>query len=169
MSPRKLSELIANAIESGVHFVMPEIKTMSEGESSHFQSFSEINALFKRERNQEKEEHVVKKLKGLVPDNVFRIIKRSIKESTAKFSPPQIFQGDCFFLFFFFNYVHMCSRKCLHLSVLAFSANEFAWKDDQEFGRQMLAGINPNVIQCLQVNLYILFLSRGSVTTNFLS
>lgn len=49
----------------------------------------------------------------------------------------------------------MCSRKCLHLSVLAFTVNEFAWKDDQEFGRQMLAGINPNVIQCLQVNLYI--------------
>lgn len=43
------------------------------------------------------------------------------------------------------------------------SGNEFAWKDDQEFGRQMLAGINPNVIKCLRVNIYILFLTRGAV------
>lgn len=121
MSPWKLSELIANAIESGVHFVMPEIKTMSEGESSHFQSFSEINALFKRERNQEKEEHVVKKLKGLVPDNVFRIIKRSIKESTAKFSPPQIFQGDCFFLFFFQLCSHVFKKMFTSVSSCLFS------------------------------------------------
>lgn len=93
MSPRKLSELIANAIESAVHFVIPEIKAMSEGESSHFQSFAEINALFKRERNKADGEKVVQKLKGLVPDDVFRIIKRSIKETPAKFPPPQIVQG----------------------------------------------------------------------------
>lgn len=29
--------------------------------------------------------------------------------------------------------------------------NEFAWKDDEEFGRQLLAGINPTVIKVLQV------------------
>jgi lipoxygenase len=34
-----------------------------------------------------------------------------------------------------------------------FSENELAWGNDEEFGRQMLAGTNPTRIQSLQVSL----------------
>lgn len=30
--------------------------------------------------------------------------------------------------------------------------NEFAWREDEEFGRQMLAGINPTRIRCIEVS-----------------
>lgn len=35
--------------------------------------------------------------------------------------------------------------------VFHYAENEFAWKDDEEFGRQMLAGVNPARIQSLEV------------------
>lgn len=35
--------------------------------------------------------------------------------------------------------------------MFCFSENECAWKDDMEFGRQMLAGTHPVRIQCLKV------------------
>jgi len=39
--------------------------------------------------------------------------------------------------------------------ILCFSENELAWKDDIEFGRQMLAGTHPTRIQCLTVLLWL--------------
>lgn len=38
-----------------------------------------------------------------------------------------------------------------YIIVFHFPENEFAWKDDEEFGRQMLAGINPARIRSLEV------------------
>jgi len=35
--------------------------------------------------------------------------------------------------------------------IYCFSENEWAWKDDMEFGRQMIAGTHPTRIQCLTV------------------
>lgn len=44
--------------------------------------------------------------------------------------------------------------------IISCTGNELAWKDDKEFGRQMLAGINAAVIQCLQVYMMSFYLSR---------
>ncbi|PHU07518.1 hypothetical protein BC332_24007 [Capsicum chinense] len=58
------------------------------------------------------EEWMIKKLEARQPKEIFKEIKQGIKDYAAKFPIPQLFAG-----------------------------NELAWKDDEEFGRQMLAGI----------------------------
>ena len=39
----------------------------------------------------------------------------------------------------------------LFFVILCFSENDLTWKDDMEFGRQMLAGTHPTRIECLTV------------------
>ncbi|KAL2470744.1 Linoleate 9S-lipoxygenase 1 [Abeliophyllum distichum] len=120
-SPKKQSELISNAIQAAMCLVIPEAKAMFKEGSSHFESFNEIAQLFTSTRDQGEEECVVKNLKRAVPDDFLKKIKQVIKKNPVKFPLPEIIAG-----------------------------NKFVWMDDDEFGRQMLAGINPTVIQCLQ-------------------
>ncbi|KAL2488318.1 Linoleate 9S-lipoxygenase 5 [Forsythia ovata] len=120
-SPKKLSELISNVIQAAMRLVIPEAKAMFKEGSSHFESFNEIAQLFTSTRDQGEEESVVKNLKQAVPDDLRKKIKQVIKKNPVKFPLPEIIAG-----------------------------NKFVWMDDDEFGRQMLAGINPTVIQCLQ-------------------
>ncbi|KAM7521900.1 hypothetical protein LguiA_011802 [Lonicera macranthoides] len=121
LSPKRLSEFISNAIEATAHFVLPEAKLLFQDGSGHFKSFNEIRHLFTANRSQVKEGRFVKKVKDLVPEELFKMIQHARIKNPVKFPLPQII-----------------------------AENEFAWKDDEEFGRQLLAGINPTVIKVLQ-------------------
>lgn len=46
------------------------------------------------------------------------------------------------------------------ISTNSFAADENAWRSDEEFTREMLAGLNPAVIKCLEVR------SLGSPKSN---
>ncbi|OVA04601.1 Lipoxygenase [Macleaya cordata] len=120
-SPMKMSEFISNSIRAIVHFFVPEAKSLLQQNSSHFESFSEIRDVFVKNRNRILEGWMIEKLKTLVPDELLKEIHRACKENSSKFPIPQII-----------------------------AENELAWKDDAEFAREMLAGLNPGVIQCLQ-------------------
>ncbi|XP_022874248.1 linoleate 9S-lipoxygenase 6-like [Olea europaea var. sylvestris] len=120
-SPKKLSEFISNVIQAAGRFVMLEAKAMFKEGSSHFESFNELQQLFTTTRVQGVEERVVKILKPAVPNDLLQKIKQVIKKNPVKSPLPEIIAG-----------------------------NKFAWMNDDEFGRQMLSGINPTVIQCLQ-------------------
>ncbi|KAI3461800.1 hypothetical protein Pfo_018463 [Paulownia fortunei] len=120
-SQKKLSELTSNVIRAAMHFVIPEARPMLNKESSHFESFDQINRLFTSNRGQEVDEWLVKLLKQVLPDHLFKKVKLVMEENHINFPLPQIAAG-----------------------------NQFAWMDDDEFGRQMLAGTNPTVITCLQ-------------------
>ncbi|KAK9282511.1 hypothetical protein L1049_005431 [Liquidambar formosana] len=120
-SPKKLSEFISNSILAIVHFLIPEAKSLFQQDHSSFKSFDEIRAMFSSNRSQAMEGWVAEKLKKLVPDELFRKITHASKGKPMKFPLPKIL------------------------------ADEFAWKDDEEFGRQMLAGVNPTVIRVLEL------------------
>ncbi|XP_058196669.1 probable linoleate 9S-lipoxygenase 7 isoform X2 [Rhododendron vialii] len=121
VSPQKLSELISNSIQAGLHFILPEAKLLfTNASTGSFESFDEICDLFTSSRSQVLEGWVAEKLKSMLPPEIFKKITRASKKNRTKFPLPQVI-----------------------------AENELAWKDDEEFGRQMLAGINPAVIQCL--------------------
>ncbi|KAJ6674451.1 LIPOXYGENASE [Salix viminalis] len=128
-SPKKLSEFISNSIQATVHFIIPEAKSLFKQDSSSFESFDEIHDMFSSKGGQAVEGKVREKLKGkvreklkkLVPNVLFKEINYAGKEDLLKFPLPQIV-----------------------------TENELAWGNDEEFGRQMVAGTNPARIKCLQ-------------------
>ncbi|KAJ0977170.1 hypothetical protein J5N97_012644 [Dioscorea zingiberensis] len=121
-SPSKLSEFISNSIQSVVHFVIPELTSLLQGNKEKFKSFDQmIKELYSGGRSRTLEGFIMEKLKSFLPEDLFKEVVRTTKDNPFKFQLPQIIAND-----------------------------ENAWKNDEEFGRQMLAGINPAVIRHLE-------------------
>ncbi|XP_070011926.1 linoleate 9S-lipoxygenase 5 isoform X2 [Nicotiana tabacum] len=120
-SPEKLSEFAKKVIQATLHYVVSQGESVLREETNQFKSFNEIKELFSGKKNQVVQEWMIRKLETHLAKEIFKETERGIKDYTAKFPMPQLFAG-----------------------------NELAWKDDKEFGRQMLAGINATLIQCLQ-------------------
>ncbi|EEF35110.1 lipoxygenase, putative [Ricinus communis] len=121
LSPKKLAEFISNSVQASAHFLIPEAKSLFKQDSNTFKSFDEIRDIFTSKRNQVIRGKVTEKLKKLVPAGIFEEIIHASKEDSKNFPLPQII-----------------------------AENQLAWRDDEEFGHQMLAGINPTRIRCLQ-------------------
>ncbi|RDX63857.1 Linoleate 9S-lipoxygenase 5, chloroplastic, partial [Mucuna pruriens] len=119
--PNKLKELKSNCVHAMVHFLSPKAELLPQRSSSSFQSFEEILDMFSSNRNQTIEGWMRDNLKKLIPVEHFKEITHAIKENRQQLPIPQLI-----------------------------SENEWAWKDDMEFGRQMLAGTHPTRIQCLK-------------------
>ncbi|KAM1483448.1 hypothetical protein ACFX15_034701 [Malus domestica] len=120
-SPKKQSEFASNSIQAVLHFLTHKVESVIQPGSNHFESFDEIHDMFSRNKSQVVEGALKEKLKALVPKEFFKEVTHAIK-NPLKFPVPQII-----------------------------AENEFAWKHDEEFGRQMLAGINPARIRSLEV------------------
>lgn len=119
-SPNKMSEFISTSIQAVLHFMIPEAKSLFQKDSNTFQSFYQIRDMFSDYRRPGLESWILDKVKTLVPEHISKEFVRLSKQ-TAKFPLPQII-----------------------------AENEMAWKDDEEFGREMLAGFNPAVIRTLK-------------------
>ncbi|KAJ6802399.1 linoleate 9S-lipoxygenase 6-like [Iris pallida] len=123
-SPSKLSEFITNSIHAVVHFVIPEVKSLLEGDVGSFKSFDQMRKdLYSGNRGYFLEGKVMESLKAFLPEDIFAEVVRTIKGKTnsVKFPVPRVI-----------------------------ATNEYAWKSDEEFAREMLAGINPVVIRRLE-------------------
>ncbi|XP_030547745.1 linoleate 9S-lipoxygenase 6-like [Rhodamnia argentea] len=120
LHPKKLLELLSNSIQSAVHFIVQETKSLIKEDSGSFDSFNEILEVFSGNQGQhaEKVPDVVRKM---APNKQLKRMIRANKTNQAKFPLPQIIAED-----------------------------KWAWKDDGEFAQQMIAGINPATIQRLQ-------------------
>lgn len=121
-SPIKLSEFITNSLQAILHFVNPELKSLIQGNVINFASFDQIKKdLYQSERSRVLEGIVMEKLKAFLPEDLLKEFKKAIKENPIKFPIPQVIAAD-----------------------------DSAWRTDEEFGREMVAGLNPAIIRCLE-------------------
>ncbi|MED6176935.1 hypothetical protein PIB30_093065, partial [Stylosanthes scabra] len=122
-SPNKMKELKSNCIHALAHFLSPKAaEPLLQQCSKSFESFEEIlDLLFSTNRNQRIEGWVRDNLKKFLPIQNLEEIIRAIKNKPLELPIPEIL-----------------------------SENAWVWKDDIEFGRQMLAGTHPIKIQCLK-------------------
>ncbi|KAL0921117.1 hypothetical protein M5K25_008154 [Dendrobium thyrsiflorum] len=127
-SPTKLSEFISSSIQAVIHFVLPELTSLLKGSNIiNFESFDQISKdLYTRRNIQSRranvERIILEKLKEFLPEDIFKEVIKIAKHSpTIKFPIPQVIEVD-----------------------------QFAWKTDEEFAREMLAGLNPVVIKRLE-------------------
>lgn len=90
----KLSEFISNSIQAVVHFVIPELKSLFQGDLLNFESLDQIKKdFYYNERNQVFESMVMEKLKVLLPHDLFKKVSKMIKEKPIKFPVPQVIAG----------------------------------------------------------------------------
>ncbi|XP_043723505.1 linoleate 9S-lipoxygenase A-like [Telopea speciosissima] len=126
-SPQKMSEFISNSIQAIIHFLIPEANALLKNESGSIDSFKEIHDMYYNNNNNNTnkvlEGWVAEKMKKFVPEDLVKEINKIASNKhhqQVKFPLPQIIEK-----------------------------NEMAWKDDEEFGREMLAGVNAAKIELL--------------------
>lgn len=154
ISSKKMSEVISSSIQASVPFLIHGAKSFFEQESRSSESFDEMHYMFSGNRSLIVEEWITEKLMNVLPPKLFKEITYESIRAPFKSPFPQIIAGDhaiysCIFLYTLHNIGHSISLYklwCFNLS-----ENELAWKSDEEFGRQMLAGTNPARIQRLEV------------------
>ena len=91
LSPMKLSELISNAVQATVHFLIPQ--TVQQGSRS-FSSFEETSSIFSGKRSQVVEKWVKETLKKMVPDKLYKEVIHASKKTPLKLPLPQIIAGE---------------------------------------------------------------------------
>ncbi|KAL4355973.1 hypothetical protein HN51_027345 [Arachis hypogaea] len=109
-------------------------KALHQQCSKSFESFEDILDLFSASRNQRIEGWVRDNLNKMLPIQNLEEIIRLIKNKPLELPIPEIL-----------------------------SENAWVWKDDIEFGRQMLAGTHPIKIQCLKT-----FPTQSSINPSFI-
>ncbi|XP_019187172.1 PREDICTED: probable linoleate 9S-lipoxygenase 5 [Ipomoea nil] len=116
----KLADFLTYALKSVAQFLLPEFESLFDSTPTEFDSFQDILNLY---------EGGIKLPQGplltAIADNIplemLKELIRSDGEGLFKFPTPQVIQED-----------------------------KTAWRTDEEFGREMLAGVNPVIISRLQ-------------------
>lgn len=123
-SPTKLAEVLALAVQAVTHFVVPESNALFHGNVNSFRSFDQLkDDLYGRRPPVAVDGQVMDKLKTSVPSHkTYKQVSKMVKETPVKFPIPQVIEHD-----------------------------QEAWRSDEEFAREMLAGLNPVVISRLEV------------------
>ncbi|XP_066357470.1 probable linoleate 9S-lipoxygenase 4 [Miscanthus floridulus] len=123
-SPTKLAEVLTLAVQAVTYFVLPESKALFHGNTNSFRSFDQLKGdLYRKPQQPVVDGQVMDKLKTSVPSHeTYKQVSKMVKETPVKFPIPQVIEHE-----------------------------PEAWRTDEEFAREMLAGLNPVVIKRLEV------------------
>lgn len=119
----KFSDFIAYALKSLGQVLIPEIKAVFDKTINEFDTFEDVLKLYEGGIKLP-EGHTLHKIRQCVPCELVKELIRSDGERFLKFPVPDVIKE-----------------------------NKTAWRTDEEFGREMLAGVNPVIIRRLQVQL----------------
>eukprot|EP01018_Ginkgo_biloba_P032635 Gb_15016 [translate_table: standard] len=116
----KMSDFLAYALKSVVQFLVPELKSVFDPTPNEFDSFDDVMKLYS-DGIKLHDNPILEAAKDLIPLELIKELVRTDGEKLLKYPYPQVVVAD-----------------------------EFEWRQDEEFAREMLSGVNPVVIQRLQ-------------------
>ncbi|KAL0388621.1 UNVERIFIED_CONTAM: Linoleate 9S-lipoxygenase 5 [Sesamum radiatum] len=116
----KFSDFIGYSLKSLGQVLIPEIKAVFDKTINEFDTFQDVLNLYEGGIKLP-DGHTLHKIRACVPLELVRELIRSDGERFLKFPVPDVIKED-----------------------------RTAWRTDEEFGREMLAGVNPVVIRRLQ-------------------
>ncbi|XP_059288645.1 probable linoleate 9S-lipoxygenase 5 [Lycium ferocissimum] len=116
----KLSDFLTYALKSIVQFLIPEFQALFDSTPNEFDSFEDVLRLYEGGIKLP-QGPFLKALVDSIPLEILKEIIRTDGEGKFKFPTPQVIQED-----------------------------KSSWRTDEEFAREMLAGVNPVIISRLQ-------------------
>ncbi|KAK3418573.1 hypothetical protein EUGRSUZ_H04498 [Eucalyptus grandis] len=116
----KMSDFLAYALKAVGQFLKPELESIFDSTPNEFDSFQDVLNLYEGGIKLPNCP-LLESLKENIPLEMLKILFRTDGEGLLEYPMPQVIKED-----------------------------KIAWRTDVEFGREMLAGVNPVVIRCLQ-------------------
>ncbi|KAL4642503.1 hypothetical protein ACB092_02G023500 [Castanea dentata] len=116
----KFSDFLAYALKSLVQILLPELSSLCDKTINEFDSFHDVIKLYEGGVKLPNG-HTVSKIRERIPWELLKELVRNDGERFLKFPIPDVIKED-----------------------------KSAWRTDEEFGREMLAGVNPVIISRLQ-------------------
>ncbi|KAK1440488.1 hypothetical protein QVD17_06316 [Tagetes erecta] len=117
---QKRSDFLAYELEAVLKFLLPEVEALYDATIDEFDSLKDVMELYTGGLKLPQGQSLDKILKT-IPSLIIKELVRSDGEGLSKYSTPQVIQAD-----------------------------PSAWSSDEEFAREMLAGVNPVSIQLLK-------------------
>lgn len=159
----KFSDFLAYAFKSLGQVLLPEIASLFDKTINEFDSFDDILKLYDGGVNLPPNANKFRQCMSL---ELIKELARSDGERFLKFPIPDVIKGTYLPTYQIYHSQQLTWFSSLCCGIPA--EDRSAWRTDEEFGREMLAGVNPVVIQRLQVEdktlLRCFFYARKKLT-----